>query len=141
MALIVSGSVAGYLVFTHGVLLGDLAVVLGQDGARDGEGEGDEQHPGTEGGDTAPASFRSPDTSPHFTHNFSRFLNVKFQDQQTINLCKGREKCTSDVSYRVHDTYVRCEGSQIVACQKNASPLFLIESSVLSIFSLEFFFI
>ena len=62
-------------------------------------------------------------------------------DQQTINLCKGREKCTSDVSYRVHDTYVRFEGSQIVACQKNASPLFLIESSVLSIFSLDFFFI
>ena len=83
MALIVSGSIAGYLVFTHGVLLGDLAVVLGQDGARDGEGEGDEQHPGTEGGDTAPASFRSPDTSPHFTHNFSRFLNVKFQDRST----------------------------------------------------------
>ena len=46
---------AGYLVFTHGVLLGDLAVVLGQDGAGDGEGEGDEQHPGTEGSDTAPS--------------------------------------------------------------------------------------
>ena len=46
---------AGYLVFTHGVLLGDLAVILGQDGAGDGEGEGDEQHPGTEGSDTAPS--------------------------------------------------------------------------------------
>ena len=45
------------------MLLGDLAVVLGQDGAGDGEGEGDEQHPGTEGGDTAPASFRSPSIS------------------------------------------------------------------------------
>ena len=106
--ILYSYSKAGYLVFTHGVLLGDLAVVLGQDGAGDGEGEGDEQHPGTEGGDTAPASFRSPDTSRHFTHNFSRFFNVKFQDRSINHQFKQVERdgvrvFQFQVSYRVHD--------------------------------------